>query len=469
MYPVPLISIAEAIGRFHPVLVHLPIGILVAAVVLHWLSDRPRLAISQQVVRLLYGAGIAGALLASITGFLLSNSGDYAGGTVALHMWSAIGTTTLSLLLFARLVQQKRDARWLSVAVLVLIIITGHFGGSLTHGDDYLTAAWQADVPAQEASIKPIANIQEAQVYADVVQPLLQSRCVGCHGPNKQKGGLRMDRPEYLLKGGKNGAIIESGQAAQSELIKRLLLPREDEQHMPPKQKPQLTEAQVDLLHWWIGQGAPFNKKINELGQPDKIKPMLAALQQGGTREKAASLAPNKSVQPADKKAVAALRRKGVVVLPVDAESNWLSVNFVTAQFNDADAALLQPLKAQLLLVKMNDAKVGDATLKVLAGCTNLAVLHLNNTGITDAGLVQLQQLENLRSLSVVATPVTAKGITALRALPRLQQVYLYATPAVREWQQLRSAFPKALLDTGGYRLPLLAGDTSEVQPPKRS
>lgn len=463
-----MLSVSEAIGRFHPVLVHLPIGILVAAVALHWLSGKPQLAISQQVVKLLYGAGIAGALLASITGFLLSNSGDYEGGTVALHMWLAIGTTTLALLLFARLAQHKRDARWLSLGVLALITLTGHFGGSLTHGDDYLTAAWQDEGLQPETPVKPIANIQEAAVYADVVQPLLQSRCVACHGPNKQKGGLRMDSPEYLMKGGKNGAIIETGAAAQSELIKRLLLPREDEHHMPPKQKPQLTEAQVDLLHWWIGQGAPFDKKIAALQQPEKIKPMLASLQQGGAREKAASLAPDMAVPPADGRAVAALRKKGVVVLPVDAGSNWLAANFVTARFTDADAALLEPLKAQLLLVKMNGTQVGDATLKALAACTHLAVLHLNNTKATDAGLSYLQPLANLRSLSLVGTSVTVKGVLALRGLPQLQQLYLYASPAVQGWPQLRAAFPKALIDTGGYRLPLLPGDTSEVQPPKR-
>lgn len=462
-----LMSVSEAIGRFHPVLVHLPIGVLLMAVLFHWLSDNPKYGVSTQAVRLLYGVGIAGALLSSITGFLLSNGGDYAGDTVALHMWLGICTTALSLVVFARLVQQKGDAKWLSLLLLLALSLTGHFGGSLTHGDDYLTAAWG---PKEEGvAVKPIANVQEAAVYADVVQPLLQSRCYNCHGAQKQKGGLRMDTEAGLLKGGKNGAIIQKGRAAESDLIKRLLLPREDEDHMPPKEKPQLTEAQVALLHWWVEQGAPFDKKIAQLHQPDQVRPILVSLQSGAARQPADPLTPEKAAPPADAKAIKALQDKGVVILPVDKESSWLALNFVTAHFTDADAALLLPLKNQLLLVKMNDAPIGDATLQVLAQCTNIAVLHLNNTNITDAGLEKLHLLHNLRSLSLVGTKISVQGLAALRRLPKLQNLYLYGTNASgKEAAKLKALFPKAALDTGGYTLPALAGDTVLVPPPKR-
>jgi mono/diheme cytochrome c family protein len=465
LHCIPLITISEAIGRFHPVLVHLPIGVLLIAVLFHWLSDNPKYGVSAQVVKLLYGIGIGGALLSAITGFLLSNSGEYDESTVALHMWLGIFTTALSLLVFARLAQQKKDAKWLSLLLLLFLSLTGHFGGSLTHGADYLTAAW---VKEKMVAVKPITNVQQAAVYADVVQPMLQSRCYNCHGAQKKKGGLRMDTEAYLLKGGKGGEIIRSGNAAESELIKRLLLPREHEDHMPPKQKPQLTEQQVALLHWWIEQGAPFDKKVAELQQPEAVKPILAALQRSATTPTLA-LTPKEKVPPADANAIKALQEKGVVVLPIDKESPWLALNFVTAHFTNADAALLLPLKKQLLVAKLNDMPIDDVTLNVLAQCTNIAVLQLNNTAITDKGVAKLQALSNLRSLSVTGTKVSAAGVAALRRLPHLQNLYLYQTAASgKEALKLKALFPKTALDTGGYTLATLAADTTEVQPAKQ-
>ena len=115
-------------------------------------------------------------------------------------------------------------------------------------------------------------------MYADVVQPMLQTRCYSCHGEKKQKNNLRLDAPQWILKGGKDGAIINDP-GKESKLMKRLMLPREDDDHMPPKQKPQLNEREIALIHWWVDQGADFNKKVKELKQPGIIKPYLLELQ----------------------------------------------------------------------------------------------------------------------------------------------------------------------------------------------
>ncbi|WP_315820267.1 c-type cytochrome domain-containing protein [Paraflavitalea speifideaquila] len=106
-----------------------------------------------------------------------------------------------------------------------------------------------------------IANVQEAGAYKEVIQPLLETKCYSCHNKNKQKGGLRMDEQALLLKGGKNGVALTPGKAAESEMMKRLLLPREHDDHMPPKEKPQMSESEIALVHWWIESGASFDKK----------------------------------------------------------------------------------------------------------------------------------------------------------------------------------------------------------------
>lgn len=465
-----MLSITEFIGRFHPVFVHLPIGILLLALLLQWLSTKEQYNVSQRVLKLIWVLGIFSGLLSCITGYLLSINGEYEENTVALHMWMGIGTVAVSLLIAAKVFSQQFDAIYKAscFALLLMIIGTGHFGGSLTHGEDYLTAALTANEEEPAAAIiKPIADVQEAYVYTDIVQPLLESKCYSCHGNKKQKGKLRMDSPQFLAKGGEDGKILVPGKADESELIKRLLLPVEHKEHMPPKQKPQLREKQISLLRWWVEEGAPFDKKVKELQQPEKLKPLLAALQTSEQKEKIMPMLPTKPVEAADKNAIEALRNKGVVVLPVAQNSNYVVANFVTAaNIKKDDLRLLLPLKKQLIWLKMNDTNIGDSALYIINQCTNLRLVQLNNTAITDKGLASLISLKDLHSLHLVGTAVTADGLLSLKELPKLRSIFLYHTSInKKDWPKLKAAFPGTMLDTGGYIVPTLASDTTEVKP----
>jgi mono/diheme cytochrome c family protein len=97
----------------------------------------------------------------------------------------------------------------------------------------------------------------QRHVFAEVIQPILLQRCSACHGPEKHKADLRVDSLEALLKGGKSGPALVAGQASDSPMIHRLLLPLNDEDHMPPEGKPQPTLAEIVALEWWIDRGAP--------------------------------------------------------------------------------------------------------------------------------------------------------------------------------------------------------------------
>jgi mono/diheme cytochrome c family protein/uncharacterized membrane protein len=464
-----LLSITEFIGRFHPLFVHLPIGILLLALLLQWLSRKEQYALSHGVMKVIWIAGAVSAVLSCVTGYLLSLKGGYASNTVTVHMWMGIAVAALTLLIGVKVFRRRFDTVYKisSMALLLLIAGTGHFGGSLTHGDDYLVAALAEDGGETSVAtvIQPLANVQEANIYADVVKPIFQTRCYSCHGDKKQKGGLRMDNPEFLLKGGKGGEIITPGNAAESELMKRLLLPESDEHHMPPKGKPALTKNQIALLHWWLQEGASFDKKVKDLSQEEKIKPALASLQTGPKKEvKARFILPEEPVAAADQKAVEALRARGVVVVPVAQASNYLEVNFVSVQNEtDKDMELLLPLKKQVLSLKLNDSKIGDEAVKYIKELGRLRVLQLNNTALTDKGLAQLASLQELRTLSLVGTNISADGLMAFRGLPNLEAVYLFQT-GVRKgnWPQLKNFFPKTVLDTGGYHVPILESDTTE-------
>lgn len=465
-----LLSLTEFIGRFHPLLVHLPIGILLLALALQWLSRKEQYRLPPGVMKVVWLSGTFTALLSCITGYLLSLNGEYDTDSVAIHMWMGIAVAAVSLFICAKVFSLQFDGLYKTalIVLLVLIFATGHFGGSLTHGSDYLSSAFYDDVDTT-SSQKIIPNIQEANAYADVVQPMLQSKCYGCHGPKKQKGGLRMDTPDYLMKGGKEGETIIAGKAEESEMIKRILLEREAEHHMPPKEKPQLNERQIALLHWWIEGGADFTKKVKDLPQSEKIKPVLLSMQ-GSPEEKSLSTVPTTDVEVADEEAVKILIDRGVLVLPVAQNSNYLQANFITAtNIFDDDIKLLLPLKKQLVWLKLGNTFVTDSALKVIGQLTNLSFLQLNNTCITDKGLPFLESLDSLQSLNLVGTLISASGLVALRPLKKLTSIYLYQTSVDGDdFALLKTTFPKAVLDTGGYKLPLLASDTTELQSPRK-
>jgi mono/diheme cytochrome c family protein len=352
----------------------------------------------------------------------------------------------------------------------LLIIITGHLGGSLTHGSNYLTSAFSSGADSgSSVPIKPIANVQEAVLYSDVIKPVLQTKCYSCHGANKQKGKLRLDEQNFIIKGGKNGEIIIAGKTDESEIIKRILLPKEDEDHMPPKEKAQLSKNDIDLIHWWVSSGADFNKKIKELPQTDKIKPALLALQSLPVKEEnKITDVPLKQVAKASDSALKKLKALGVMVIPVAQSSNYLSANFITAIFTDKDLQLLEQIKEQLIWLKLGNTKITDAGLIYISKLKNLTKLYVENTAVTDNGLNSLKNLQQLQYLNLTATKVTAKGITQLKELKNLQQIYLYKTGVNgADYFNLKKLFPQTVIDTGGYKLEMLATDTKLVKPPK--
>ncbi|MBO9591480.1 MAG: hypothetical protein J7599_01140 [Niabella sp.] len=459
-----MLALVDFIGRFHPVWVHLPIGILLMACLFQLFAKRYPLL--KPAIPVLFFWGAITAIVSCITGYLLSLSGDYDQALVAQHQWMGIGTAAVSLIFYGlnRLSLTGGYARLGAVVILILILVTGHLGGSLTHGADYLTAGLNEAGTAQE--MKPIPNIQEAVLYTDVVQPVLQRKCYSCHGSSKQKGKLRLDAEAQILKGGKDGKAIVSGKPDESALIKRLLLPLNDDDHMPPKEKPQLTPTEVAVLSWWVSTGNSFTKKIKELPQPDKIKPVLAALQSGSSGQTAKKTElPEGEVEPADEGALKKLKEAGIIAVPVSNETNYLSVSFVTAGPQAQQLlTLLEPLKKQVVWLKLEDSKITDEGLAVIAKLTQLTRLQLANTKITDAGLAQLRSLQQLQVLNLVGTAVTEKGLASLKELKSLRALYLYKTGiGTAAWGQLKQWFPKTVLDSGGYTVPILPTDTTLV------
>lgn len=463
-----LLTLSDFIGRFHPVLVHLPIGILLLACFLQWLGTTLRYTNLLLALPLITFWGMLSAIAACISGYFLTRSGDYDELMVNRHLYSGIGVAVAAILLYwlQKKAVRRNILRSVSVLLVLLVIFAGHLGGSITHGSDYLSFSVIGNNEYGSSSLQPIPNIQEANVYMGVVRPILEARCLSCHGPSKQKGKLRLDDTTYILKGGENGAVIVGGKSGESEMINRILLPLDNDDHMPPKGKPQPSADEIAILQWWIDAGVDFHKKVNEIGQNEQIIGALLALEAGASSETSEMTElPEEPVPPADTSVIGKLQRVGVMVMPVSQNTNYLSVSFIAADSSsDHFIRQLEPLKEQLLWLKLDGTLLTDAGMEIIDAFPKLTRLQLANTEITDEGLIKLQKLERLQHLNLVGTRVTAAGVAQLKNLKALKTLYLYRTSVnPSDWRELQQIFSETTIDTGGYSLPMLASDTTTI------
>jgi mono/diheme cytochrome c family protein len=109
--------------------------------------------------------------------------------------------------------------------------------------------------------LAPGATAEAARVdFERQVWPILQRACVGCHGPVKQKAGLRLDLRAAAMKGGESGAAIVPGKADQSLIVR--LVRGEDADRVMPAKGDRLTAAEVTLLRGWIAEGAQWPETV---------------------------------------------------------------------------------------------------------------------------------------------------------------------------------------------------------------
>ncbi len=171
------------------------------------------------------------------------------------------------------------------------------------------------------------AQGQDKVDFAKQVQPLLAETCYSCHGPEKQKGELRLDNLEAFKKGGESGAVITAGDPVKSSLLTRTTLPADHDDIMPPKGDP-LKKEQTDLINKWIAEGANFGEWKGDATAAGPAEVKLP------------------EVPAADAAVLEKVRGTGALAMPLAQGINLLDVSFQSAaeKTTDAELALLTPV-----------------------------------------------------------------------------------------------------------------------------
>jgi uncharacterized membrane protein len=462
----------DLLGRLHPLVVHLPIGILILAFVFEALSAYEKHTRLRRAVRPALLIGFVGALLACVTGFILKDEGGYNDNALQIHQILGLTTAVLTLVVFylrKRMKtffpgQKKRKvARIFSLFILIIILsVTGHFGGTLTHGDDYLSVALitEPQEPEELSMILSATKDHDSLIfYQDIIHPLFAARCFSCHSATKQKGELRLDKPEYILKGGKEGNVFVAGSPDSSSLYTRLLLPLDDDHHMPPSEKPQLTSTDIALIQEWIQSGATFDQRVKSLPNKERINKYLASYTPTDTSPPWLPLA---EVDAANEKALQSLRHAGLVILPINHESNYLMVNFTNARtFKEEWLDHLNSIRLNVVWIDLSNCAITADELKFTNRLSNLRYLYLNRATIDDGAITVLKETKSLVYLSLVGTSVTDAAVAQLKELPDLRKVFLFDTKVTSHgYRALLESKPELLIDSGNYKLEKLATDT---------
>lgn len=323
--------------NFHPLLVHLPIGMLLLAALATLRDADLQPASPQPALLLIWRITTFTAVLACASGWLTGRAGGYAETLYLRHQWLGFATAAVSVLVTWLLpqIKRRRHKRLLVGLPVLLLLGATHFGAMLTHGAQY----W---LP-QHASTEVLTD------QTPTVVPAFD---------------------------------VPAGQAP-----------------------------------------------------------------------------------PPDPAAMETLRRRGLVVLPLAQGSPWLSVNAVNVPgFSDAEARLLERLAPQIVWLKLGGTAITDSALVSIGKLNQLSRLQLDHTHINGSGLRYLRDLKHLRLLNLSGTATTTEALTILSELPALQTVFLFQTPAAKAAAQLQPHFPQIRLDTGGYLLPMLPGDTARLK-----
>ncbi len=434
-------KLLQVAGRMHPLILHFPIVLLLLAIIWETVIKAKENPLYRPLGDALLLSTALSAVVAALMGLFLSQEEGYDAEALFGHKWSGVAVSGISWLWYAyrERIRQVKGLGWgIAIIGFAGIVLAGHLGATITHGENYL---WE---PLSVDKKKPNVLLEDALVFQHLVLPVLEEKCQSCHNSAKSKGGLVLENEASILKGGKHGKLWDSTAVSMGLLMERLHLPAEAKKHMPPTGKPQLSAQEMEILYHWIKNGAPFDQKIVELPEKDTLRVLAAELLKNVEDE-------DYAFAPASERTIKKLNNDYRAVYPLALNSPALGVDFFgIAAFQSQAITELEAIKTQIVSLNLNRMPVQDADLKTIARFTNLRKLNLSATHITGATLSELKNLKALRKLSLSGTAVKAADLKVLAQLPELAALYLWNTGvSEQDFPALQKQLPQVHLESG--------------------
>jgi hypothetical protein len=417
---ISLPPVLQLAGRMHPLILHIPIGVVIFLIVLILFAPKAESAHSDTVIQIGLLLTSGSASVAALFGFFLSLQGEYGGDTLEQHKISGVILSWLCYILLLLYNSRVKRIWFLSLGAVsaCALLLAGHTGSILTHGENFLFG------PMSEPAVALTAENASAYHYA--VAPILERKCYSCHNESKAKGRLVMTDIDRFKAGGENGRPWVEGDPEQSRMIKAFYLPLEHDEHMPPDGKPQLTIIEIEVLKAWIKSGADFDKKLGDFPDGDTLKVMIADLVSQQPVQETEKVY---SFEMASEDVIEKMNTPFVSVSALYLNSPALRAEFyVRKEFDVKSLQQLKEIENQLVSLSLSKMPVTDADLSIVSNFQNLETLNLNFTKVTGEGLHFLNELKSLKSLSLSGTDVSARHLEPILKLPELRQLYAWST-----------------------------------------
>ncbi len=457
-HPAELPLLLLWLGRFHPLVLHFPIVLIILSLIAEVASRAPILKPTERIVEMILVMSVIASIVAVVAGFFLFSSGDYSGPLVERHFWAG-SLTTAFIAATTALYYRRRSGRTANriylgslIATNALMIYTSHVGGTITHGSDFLTSYLPAIVnePAPENKAG-----KEMLVYGDVIAPILEIKCAGCHNSTRAKGSFVVNNFQSLFRKGESGHPgIDRTNPEQSELLSRINLPDDNDDHMPPQGKTPLTSKELELIDTWIKRGA---SQTATAYSSDSLKELVSSVVPDVRRYlRRASI--NKLRDDQLSAELSGLAKELGIVIQRDSSADegmfTVSMSFPPESFTGGDLKKLVPYADHISALSLISSSIDDEGLYFVGQMENVKLLFLQNTKITGTGLVYLQRMKTLELINLSFTDVDDKSCIDLLQIPNLKAVYLYRTkttmPVIDAMRKNRPSV-QFLLEEGPY------------------
>ena len=425
-------ELLKYLGKFHPLVLHLPIGSLLMTFLLT-LFSRFQKAGLENAIRIGVDFSFAGAMMAALMGYLLSLDEAYDFDSLKFHFWAGIITLILSFSLCVLHRMKGKENIFFGSYLLTLVALTvaGHKGGQITHGEDYLSTSELFEKP------KLIVKKDSIDYYKEVIHVIFEDKCISCHNANKSKSKLRLDRYDLILNGGERGSMFDIQNPNQGLLVQYISLPKEDKLHMPPKNKSQLSEKEKWLLNHWATSGAFLKEgKISLVKNEDLKSNIMSFL---GTYEQ---------VKAAGRDDLSKLLASGFRVKPNAINDNLLRIKYMKPRLSGDHLKTLLKVKNQLIELDLSNTNFDDKMAFVLKEFPRLEVLRLDKTQISDDALNHLEN-SKLNVLNLCNTRVSHQGLQNLLKVNPPKTIYAWRTAIERDQQNQLASIAPSLIHFG--------------------
>ncbi|MEE2906558.1 MAG: DUF2231 domain-containing protein [Planctomycetota bacterium] len=472
-------------GRLHPLLLHFPIALIIAAAVLELVLCWRRNARPNAIASFCLWVGMVFAVLSAWTGWEMAAHEGIADNPVKAsllgwHRWTGIVLASLSIALcLAWLIERMSRPRWAFHvyryglwAAGILVCFVGHFGAEMKWGQDYLFSVLRSPTANAQSVPGPTpapesdpGNAQPTKVvtvsWTKDIEPIFQERCADCHGPDKQKGQLQLVPYEAFQS---HMSVIDTSNPLGSILFHRISLPADDPDAMPPD-GPRLTATQIDSIKTWISEGVPGPPVSSPVDSTEASSGQTTTATPAHRTDPATKV-PSPFDTAKQSMAIDAILKLGGHASPVSEDSPWVDVNLslVRPPVTDAQIKVLGGLKKTLIWLNLGATAVTATGLEqTVSKLTALHRLRLDRTSIGDQGLAHLSTLQALEVLNLFGTKVTDASLPTLEAMSSLKSVYLWDTGVTAEGiQALQDARPG--LEVVGAPEPLPSEPPSEAK-----